>query len=182
MLFHMSATKSPEPKTVSAAPAPAMAPVAPAPQLPDYVTAIPEGAPVFVLKPTDEIERRHVDEQLEDALFKYFEKVPTHNHELKVARLPARSVLLVAHCVQSRARRADGTFGVVHTLHIGGPIDIDGDKYRAQSQDGYTFSTDLGAVVDAVTKVCKQTNGSVWMAQTSGDPVIENRVVKLLKA
>lgn len=172
---YMSNDKSSQPKTVPASP------VAPtASSVPAYVTAIPEGAKVFVLVPADGHERQATLDKLEDALFKYCPELPAVNHEWKIGRLPFGSVILAAHCTTVRAKREDGTYGPVAQLHIGQPVEI--DKHRAKAQDGYSFSTDQAGVVDAVVKSCKHTNGVVWLATLSGDPIAEDRVLKLVKS
>ena len=166
-----------EPKTVTVAPVPA------APTVPDYITNCPElppGATLFVLTPDDELERRFVQERLEAALNKYFEVAPTESHQIKVSRVPYGSLMFVAHCLSSRGRREDGTFGEVKTLHIGGPIDL--KQYTARSADGYTHDTDIGRVVDAVTAACRHQNGVVWLGMTSGDKEKDQKVVKLRKS
>ena len=166
-----------EPSTPKPLPS-ADAPVA-KPALPDFVTSIPDGAKVFVLVPENELERRHVDAQFEDACSKYFEVAPTRSHALLAGRLPPNSFLLVAHCIVQRARREDGTFGDTHKICIGGPLAL--DKFTKQSGDGYTWSTDLGALVDATTGVCTQANGYVWHGLLSGDPTPETKLLRLVK-
>ena len=170
-------------KTPAATPAskPATVELTPASNaVPSFVSAIPAGAKVFVLVPSDGVERQVALDKLEDELFKYFEDVPPVNHEWKAARLPFGSVILPVHCVSARARRDDGTFGPVAKLHIGQPVEI--DAFRAKAQDGYSFSTNLAGIVDAVTASCKHTGGTVWLATLSGDPIAEDRVLKLVKS
>lgn len=136
-------------------------------------------APVFVLVPWDDSEQRTTKALLEDGLLKYFEHAPAVHHELKVARLPYGSQLFVAHPVTTRAKRDDGTFGPVSKLHVSNPIDL--KQYTARSADGYTWNTDLGAIIDSVTASCKHTNGFVWLGVSSGDKLVEHRVLKLSK-
>lgn len=146
----------------------------------EVVESIPAGADVFVLTPFDGLERAATLDQLEGAFFKYFEKRPHDSHELKAGRLPHGSVMFVAHCVTERSKRPDGTFGDVKKIHIGGPIYL--NDHRSASSDGYTFNTNLGSVVDAVTKAAKHSRGTVWLGGLSGDHVYEQKVIKLHKS
>jgi hypothetical protein len=168
----------PAPKTVPVEPNAPKAP--PKDPMLDLVAAIPADAKVFILTPADELERATVLEQLQEGVFKYFEEEPLHNHELRVSKLPFGSYLFVAHCVTTRAKRDDGTFGPVAKLHVGGPIDL--KKFSARSSDGYTWSVDQGGIIDAIVKVCKHTNGFVWLPMLSGDKEPENRILKLNKS
>lgn len=170
-------SNQPAPKTVTlpdAAKAPLKDPML------DLVAAIPADAKVFVLTPADENERHSVLDQIQDSLFKYFEEEPLHNHELRISRLPYGSYLFVAHCVTTRAKRDDGTFGPVAKIHIGGPIDL--KQFSARSSDGYTWSVDQGGIIDAVVRACKHTNGYVWLPSLSGDKEADQKVLKLNKA
>ncbi len=163
-----SALSEPKPVPVSVEPS--------APSVPEMFN-VPQHVSVFVLVPWDGLEQRAVLAQLDDACLKYFATPPAVHHELKIARLPFGSQLFVAHCTQSRARRDDGTFGPVSQLHIGGPIDL--KQYTTRSGDGYTWDTNMGAIVDAVTKVCKHNNGRVWLGGLSGDAQADQKVLKL---
>lgn len=161
------------PKTV-----PATAPSIPS--VPSYVSAVPAGAKVFVLVPSDGHERQLTLDKLDDALFKYFEELPAVGHEWKLGRLPFNSVVLAAHCTTARAKREDGTFGPVAQLHVGQPVEV--DKFRNKAQDGYSFSTNLSGLVDAIVASCKHGSGIVWLAMLSGDPIAEDKVVKLVRS
>jgi len=168
-----ASNKSSDTKPASASQASAPA----APAVPAYISALPEGAKVFVLVPHDPLEQRPVQEQLDNALKQYLPEEPTTHHELRVARLPHGAYLFAAHCNKARAKREDGTYGLVPQIHIAGPIDL--KQFTQSSGDGYTYNTDLGGIAQAVTRACKHANGVVWMAHLSGDPEPMDRVLKL---
>lgn len=141
------------------------------------VESVPADAKVFVLIPWEPNEQRVVRTQLDEAFNKYFEVEPVCKTEFKAARLPPNSYLFVCHRVTSRGKRDDGTFGPIDRVHVGGPVHL--GQYTNASSDGYTWNTDLGGIVDAVTKVCLHNNGIVWLAGLSGDLEMDNKVIKL---
>lgn len=81
------------------------------------------GKKVFVLVPTDDIERRKTTEALNDELFGALEHPPLVIDKLAVGRVSDLNVIYVAHKLKVRGKLPDGKYGLVEKLHVSTPID-----------------------------------------------------------
>jgi len=136
-------------------------------------------SPVFILVPTDELERRVCLEHLE-VLLEAVALKPRVVTELRVGRLPTNAVAYVSHPVGARKRGSDGKYRDEVEAYISEPIEVKNYNLAFHDEDGLG-TLNVSAIVDAIQNLCRNTrNNRVFRIQLGGDKDLANRTAKLI--
>lgn len=107
-----------------------------APPAPEPVFSHP-GRKVFVLVPSDSLERDIVLKKLESDFFPLVEILPTVTSDLLLGKFRGGEIVYVAHPVDARVKGPDGRFSQGTDVHVSRPVDTS----EAVVTDGEGFAS-----------------------------------------